>query len=355
MNGKIIERNGYTVEVSEPEIYVDNQARGRSGHMSHAMAEFKPGCFIEFNSNCSATRCGGHAAFGWIEYRISRDAGKTYSEVYELEYSKEALLEGRYAISVEKAVATDDGKIVAFCLRNSSMGCCEPWASPTVITSSDEGKTWSDPLEFTTHEGRIYDAVYHEGEIFLVLFANDDFIGKWPMHVYRIFKSSDNGETFEEVSVVPLSGVGHSYCSLLFDTQGDLHIYTYNYNQERFMDHAVSSDKGKTWRITEPCYFAKGIRNPQTNYIDGVYILHGRGEMPDPGFVLYTSTNAVDWDEGTFMTDKKSWYAHYSCNIVLKDEEGRFALIQYSDLYGKKGDVNEFAVNANHIRVRIKK
>lgn len=77
MGYKEIKRNGYTIEVSEPEVYVDNQARNRSGHMSHAMTEFKPGCFIEFNSNCSATRCGGHSAFGWTEYRISRDAGKT--------------------------------------------------------------------------------------------------------------------------------------------------------------------------------------------------------------------------------------------------------------------------------------
>ena len=49
-----IVRNNYTIELDEPELYVDNLKRGRSGHMTHAMAEFAPGCFIDFNSNCSA-------------------------------------------------------------------------------------------------------------------------------------------------------------------------------------------------------------------------------------------------------------------------------------------------------------
>ncbi len=38
-----IVRDGYTVELEEPELYVDNAARGRSSHMTHAMAEFAPG------------------------------------------------------------------------------------------------------------------------------------------------------------------------------------------------------------------------------------------------------------------------------------------------------------------------
>ena len=102
-------RDGYTVEVEEPTVYVDNQARNRSGHMSHALAEFKPGCFIDFNASCSAPLRIGHLPYGWIEYRISTDAGKSYSEVYDLPYSKEEFYEGIHTISVEKAVGCNDG------------------------------------------------------------------------------------------------------------------------------------------------------------------------------------------------------------------------------------------------------
>ncbi len=92
----IIERNNYQIEISKPTLYVDNESRGRSGHMTHAMAEFAPGKLIDFNSNCSAVKCGGHSTFGFIEYRISEDGGETFSDIYELPYSKELLYDGIY-------------------------------------------------------------------------------------------------------------------------------------------------------------------------------------------------------------------------------------------------------------------
>lgn len=64
--------------LSDPEVYIDNQARKRSGHMSHAMVEFAPGRILAFNSNCPQERYAGHSPFGWIEYRCSEDYGKTW-------------------------------------------------------------------------------------------------------------------------------------------------------------------------------------------------------------------------------------------------------------------------------------
>jgi hypothetical protein len=101
---KTVERKNYNIVYTDPEIYVDNESRGRSGHMSHAMVEFAPNKIIDFNSNCSPVRCDGHSAFGWIEYRISVDGGKTFGAINELPYSKEAFLDGVFTVSVEKAV-----------------------------------------------------------------------------------------------------------------------------------------------------------------------------------------------------------------------------------------------------------
>ena len=64
---KTISHDRYTVEIETPTVYVDNKARRRSGHMSHAMAEFAKGCFIDFNSNCSAVLWNGHMPYGWVE------------------------------------------------------------------------------------------------------------------------------------------------------------------------------------------------------------------------------------------------------------------------------------------------
>ena len=49
-------REGYSLLLDEPEMYVNNEARNRSGHMTHAMAEFAPNCLIDFNANSSADR-----------------------------------------------------------------------------------------------------------------------------------------------------------------------------------------------------------------------------------------------------------------------------------------------------------
>ena len=347
---KTLERDGYTVELEQPTIFVDNEARKRSGHMTHAMTEFKPGCFIDFNSNCSALRIDGHVPCGWVEYRISEDAGKTYSDFYTLDYSFHSFLDAIYYISVEKAVTTDDGKIVAFCLRNDATHkyCCEPWATPTYIVSEDFGKTWSEPKEYSPYCGRSYDALYHDGKIYVLHLCNPHFTGETEEHVYRIYVSENNGESFEELSVIPIEPFGRGYGALLFDEKNILHAYAYNVNKECEMDHAISYDCGKTWTVIEPCYLEKGIRNPQVGFIDGVYVLHGRaGDVK--GFVFYTSPDGYHWDQGEILVPKEKIGAFYSNNLNLTDENGNFLLVQYSDSYqGSR-------VNVMHMNVRIKK
>ena len=346
---KQIIRDGYTVEFEEPTLYVDNEARKRSGHMSHAMAEFAPNCFIDFNSNCSALRHSGHMPYGWVEYRISRDGGKTYSDVQELAYSKESFFDGIYSISVEKAVGCDDGSIVALCLRNSALepSFCQPWDTPTVIRSCDEGKTWTDPVECIPYKGRIYDALYRDGVIYVLIFCNERFLGSTEEHKYRLYKSDDNGLTFQEASVIPFDTFNRGYGSIVFDGNGTLHAYTYYYGDETVIDHAVSQDQGATWDVLGPCYVAHGVRNPQTAFLDGVFILHGRSNSLDH-FVFYTSTDGANWDEGTFVATGTAVPHYYSNNIKLKDEQGDFLLVQYSEAYFSS------CVNIKHIKLRIK-
>ena len=355
MSWKKIVHKTYTVEIEAPELYVDNQARKRSGHMSHALAEFAPGCFIDFNSNCSPVRLQGHSAYGWIEYRISRDSGKSYSEVYKLPYAEQCFIDGIYVISVEKAVACDDGTIVAFCLRNDAIDptCMEPWHTPTVVTSADEGKSWTEAVEYSPYDGRTYDALYHDGVIYALHKCDKNFIGSKPEHVYRLYVSLDNGKSFEERSILPIDGIGRGYGAMIFDADGRLHAYSYNVNAESQMDHAVSDDGGFTWTLCEPCYLALGIRNPQIACIDGVYILHGRSSglpgipIGNKGFVFYTSENGSDWDEGSFVVDRMAIPAFYSNNLNLRDEDGNFLLVQYSESYDGP------RVNVKHLKLRI--
>ena len=293
------------------------------------------GKFIDFNSNCSAVRCDGHSAYGYVEYRISEDLGRTYSDVRILPFSMDAFLDGIFTISVEKAVTCPDGSILAFCLRNTMLEsvCCEPWMTPMAVRSRDGGNTWEAPFEVSKYPGRIYDALTIGDRIVFLEFKNEHFIGCKPEHKYSVFLSDDNGVSFREVEL-PIDGIGRGYGSLLYDEKGALHSYGYNVNNERYMDHAVSYDYGETWELLSPCYLNHGIRNPQTAEIDGVYVVHGREEHLN-GFVFYFSENGSDWSEA-FYAAHEHGACYYSNNLLLDDKGRHFLLIQYSEVCNKE-------------------
>lgn len=347
-----IKHENYTVKFSEPVVYVDNKKRKRSGHMTHALAEFAPGKIIDFNSNCTAVKYMGHSTFGWVEYRISEDGGETYSDIYELPYSKKALYDGIHVISVEKAVACDDGRIVAICLRNDADHLCQPWDTPMTVTSLDGGKTWEEEKELCSYKGRVYDACFYNGNIYVLEFCNDgtgEFYGEKEEHLYRLFISKDRGESFEELCVVPIPTTGRCYGSMLFDDKGELHIYAYNINAQEEMDHVVSYDFGKTWSEATTCHLKEGIRNPQVTQMDGIYILHGRNGTAN-GFVFYTSEDGQNWDEGSCL-GRVAGGCYYSNNIVLKDKNNKNRLlVQYSECYGV-----EHCVDIKHVWLTIEK
>lgn len=329
--------DGRTAKISDAEVYVDNQSRGRSGHMSHALVRLGPGRIMAFNSNCSPKRLSGHAACGWNEYRISEDDGVTWGEVKVLDYSWQAYLDMAFTVSVEKAVRCG-GRIVAFALRNTPYReiCCEPWLTSVTLLSDDDGQTWREAGETTPFRGRIYDALECDGTIYLLQFCNDaeiNFTGNRPEHLYRIYRSLDQGESFQEVAIVPfLTTFGRGYGSMLFLPDGSLIVYAYNLNDEVNMDYAVLAPDG-TW-TTGTSFVAKKIRNPQTAILDSLFVLHGRTGGGTGEFVFYTSRDGMVWDEGVIVAPKKPG-CYYSNNIVVEHNGKKRLLVQYSDTYEK--------------------
>ncbi|MBQ3221259.1 MAG: exo-alpha-sialidase [Clostridia bacterium] len=344
------------IKWNEPEIFVDNEKKGRSGHMGHALTEFAPGKIMAFHSNCSPVRSCGHSAFGWMEYRVSEDYGQTWGESVKFPFSWETFLDGVNTVSVEKVVTCNNGDIVAFCLMNGQEKeiCCEPWDCPMTVISKDGGKTWEKPVLFSEYKGRIYDAVYHKGVIYALEFCNDattHFCGNKPEHVYRLFQSTDEGKSFEEVCVVPFADtIGRAYGNMIFTEKEELIIYAYNLHDEENMDYIASKDYGKTWGESKKSYVANKIRNPQVGILDGQYILHGRAGESEGGkgsFVIYTSANGIDWDEGTILVKDLRPACFYSENLTVTLPNGKQKmLVKYSENYhigavaGKWGQVN---------------
>lgn len=327
------------ISLSEPKIFRNNEKLCRSGHVGHGLAEFEDGKIIDFYANNSPLRFDGHSGYGWWEYKISEDHGKTFGEGRKFPYSWESFLNGCHNAFVEKVVSKKDGRIIAFCTTGSltSQICCEPYYEPKSVISEDGGKTWSEPYTVSPYRGRIFDAKYHDGKIYVLQFCNDaeeSFYGNKPEHKYRIFTSNDEKTFIEESEVAFPDTVGRAYGNMVFTANGELIVYAYNVNDEKNMDYAISKDGGKTWAETGNSYVAKNIRNPQVGILDGQYILHGRSgenERGAGGFVLYTSADGIKWDEGTMLIEGKS-ACFYSNNLTIKSPDGKERmLVQYSE------------------------
>ena len=335
---KILKENDPKIAFVNESFLVDHSQKGRSGHLGHAMVECKDGTLIAFYSNCSGKHGGkylGHTMYGWVEYKYSYDRGLTWGEPKVLDYSWECFLDGVYKIGCEKAVVCDDGTIVLFCLR--SIGACfEPYATPVCLLSHDNGKTWSEPVEVHNERGRIYDATYRNGRIYVLEFCNSTdkgFTCNEEGLFYKIIVSDDNGKSFEVLSALPFNTMGHAYGNFVFRPDGSLVFYGYNVDDEYNLTCLISEDEGKTWGEPFKSHVAKIARNPQVAYFNGIYILHARSEN-GINFVMYYSTDGINWDEGTLVSNGPKGGCYYSNNMVVKGEDGvDRLLVQFSEQY----------------------
>lgn len=341
---------------SEGILYVDHEKNFRSGHLGHALVEYKKGCIMSFYPNCSGTRDDaypGHNGFGWVEYKRSADGGVTWDDTKILPYSYDALINQPFTVSCEKAVSTKENEVVLFGTRNLNVNGWEPNLEPVVLRSEDGGETWSKAVQLCDKKGRIYDALVHEGIIYVVMIE-----GVWKINTeedgYYLYKSEDSGKTFSLVSQVP-SAIANAYGDLEVMDDGALICYLYNESDEYHLDYHISYDMGVTWAKSGKSYVEKRIRNPQVGKVKGGYILHGRSGCVGRGsldptnpahFVLYTSRDGLNWDEGMYLCtyDPESGKrAYYSNNVVLTNSDGsQHVLIQVSIPYdtGTIGRVN---------------
>ncbi len=332
-------------------LFVDHSTNNRSGHLGHALVEYEHGKILAFYPNCSADH-DGHSAVGWMEFKRSEDGGKTWGKPQILSFSKELFkrAEGRTAMA-EKAVLTNQGEIVLFYLicDVSKTALWQPYWTPLFSKSADAGETWSKPKSVCPSRGRIYDAVYHDGEIRALHFANDatvDWTGTTDDHVYELHVSSDSGRSFSKRSVLPFITKHRGYGSLGRLGNGDLIAFVYNRKDEHVLDYVTSADGGKTWSNVKTMNLSRKIRNPQFIAFDGNYFMHGRSGAYGEGkghMVLYTSTDGVKWDDGIYLRMLEAGSGAYSNSIVVGSKNGRTRnrlLIQASHAYeGSKTNV----------------
>lgn len=343
IHGQIIKGVVSDVEMAEPIVFVDNEKRERSGHMSHALVDLGGGKIVAFNSNCSKFRCLGHSAHGWIEYTVSRDYGVTWGERRIWQYSKDVIEDGCITYSAEKALPLPNGKIAVFLLLNTQNAevCCEPWWYPPQVAILDpETNEWSKPYTITNYPGRIYDVLAHDGAYYVLECCNAAEGGFWnhlPEDCFRLFRSTDDCQTFEEVCVVPFLDQAYlCYGNMIVSPKGELICYAYKIEDEVNLAYAVSPDFGTTWTDAGDTPVKKRIRNPQVGKLDGQYILLGRAGQRDENtvnsMVIYTSADGIKWDDGILLGDNERRSCFYSDVLTVTMPNGRQRMyVKYSE------------------------
>ncbi len=322
--------------------FVDHESVYRSGHLSHALVEYAPGKVLAFWSNCDPERNNGHSGYGWIEYRRSTDGARSWDEIKKLQYSVDAFEKGEYTVSCEKAVSPAENEIVLFCTRCINPNGWEPYLIPTVLKSRDGGETWEELGEMCSERGRIYDAIYVDGRILVLESCNPAIDAFWiysESQSYRIYESTDGGESFHEAGRIPGSVMKLAYGAMELSGRGELMVWLYNTDDEFNLNYYISPDYARTWSESGKSFCAKRIRNPQITRVNGGYILHGRSGCVDPSlpmeFVLYTSEDGIHWDEGIWLAKARGngGCSFYSNNLVLNEGERQRVLIQASIAY----------------------
>jgi uncharacterized protein YlbG (UPF0298 family) len=334
-------------------LFVNHAPANRSGHLGHALVEYEDGKLISLYPNCSADN-KGHSAVGWMEYKRSEDAGETWGQPQVLTYSRKLFDAGqearpgtsRFSAFAEKAVRTDNGEIVLFFLvcDITKDTVWRRFQRPTCISSSDGGHTWSDALQLCKLRGRVYDARYDDGEILVMFFANDNeinFLGNKPEHVYQLLVSRDGGRSFSTRSVLPFNTMARAYGTMGRLASGELIAYVYNRDDEYALDYVVSNDVGRTWSDVKTSRFAKRIRNPQMNELNGAYFMFGRsgslGKKKERGhMVLYSSQDGITWDHGIYLRKREAGLGAYANGLVvgsLNSNKRNRLLIQTSHAY----------------------
>ncbi len=331
-------------------LFVNHAKAGRSGHLGHALVEVEPGHILAFYPNCSDAN-NGHTGDGWMEARRSIDGGRTWSEPQPLVYSKQVYESGKgRSVMCEKALRCADGTLVLFnleCGNTAEHGFrWLPLDVPTRLLSTDGGETWSGAAPVGDEPGRIWDALYHEDVIYALELANDSRVhwyGNLPEHHYSLYVSEDYGRTFVQRSVLPFDFMKRGYGALATLPDGGLIAYVYSEDDETHLEFAISRDGGQTWGTVGRTFFAKQIRNPQIAAFRDGYVLHGRsGSHGDDGvrghFVLYTSSDGIQWDDGRYLQLRTAGAGAYSNNLLVRDPSGEMPprlLIQASHAYAQ--------------------
>lgn len=257
---------------------------------------------------------GDHAA-AHLASRVSADGGKTWNERDDVVVERQ----GKMNVMSVSLLRLADGRIALFYLRKNSTADC----LPMVRFSSDEAKTWSEPVAcapdggyFVVNNARVVQLA--SGRIIVPAAQHDAAKDKPGYHrgVATCFLSDDAGKTWRrsrsnlEAPPQSRSGLQEPLVVELKDKRLMMLCRTDQGSQFR----SYSTDAGETWAEAEPTDIASPLSPASIQRIPGTGdLLMAWNDLTaiDPKLKGKRTpfTVAISKDEGRTWTNRKTLYA----------------------------------------------
>lgn len=312
---------------------------GRNAHGGPVCLQYANGNLAVFYTNTS-----GHNIDGWSEYALSTDGGKTWAKYNPVKHSYDAYRKNpKEPVWVEEGLVTGDGTAILFLTRLKGGKRLENG----LLRSSDHGASWTEYETFTPPVVGYPCATAVSGDTAYVLFDSNE-----GPHV--LYASTDQGRTWQRRSVLPLDD-DKWYGAMCLMADGRLLAGAYTEKNEKAFYYCISADGGQTWGEQKTAIVPKGIRDPELACLEGQYFLHGRSGNKGEGanrFVLYTSRDGENWNEGILVSRDPRGPDGYSHNCIVRKNgkpDATQLMINYSIIYsGRNTNQYVFFVKPKH-------
>lgn len=302
-----------------------DDALKRCSHGGPVCMEYANGDIVAFYANTSS-----HNIDGWSEYAISKDGGKTWDKYHPFAYSKDAYDKDKEKpIWIEEGLVTSNGVAVLvlteFVNKSRSLN--------RITRSTDNGKTWSEPVAMREEVIGYPAAVAVKGDECFILFD-------CPGREHELWVSTDDGETWNKRSSLTLQDDAW-YGGMCITDDGRILAGAYVSADENHFYCCISEDGGKTWSKQYKAPVDQKVRDPELAYLNGKYYLHGRAGHSGKGahrFVVYQSDDGLNWKPGVIVSSDGRGPDGYSHNCIINrwdDSKPNEIMVLYSIVYEK--------------------
>ncbi len=270
---------------------------------------------------------GSDGASAILSSRYSTNKGKTWTQQDEIIVEQE----GKMNVMSVSLLRLQNNEIALFYAVKNSLSDCIPY----MRISTDEAKTWSDPIQcitdrteyFVLNNNRIIQL--KNGRLLMPVSLHKSPGGVWGPNsgrgtIYNYF-SDDNGRTWRgSKDVANPDSVILQEPGVIELKNSDIMMFIRTTEGVQYL--SFSKDRGETWSAVEPsiikspCSPASIARIPSTGDLLMVWNNNGKDQKRTPFNMAISKDEGRNWDNiKTIENDPDGWYCYTAIHFTDKD------------------------------------